>query len=130
MNPIHLEHPYRDGVALIGDAAAASDPCFGCGLSLMLRDVRVLQELLATRSDWSVAAEIYAKEHDRYFDALHRILSWNRELSYACGSAGEARRLRARPLLLREPQRRPDFLGLGPEAPNDEKARRLFFCED
>lgn len=37
-----VDHPYHAGVVLIGDAAAASDPCFGCGLSLTLRDVRVL----------------------------------------------------------------------------------------
>jgi len=35
--------PYRSGVVLIGDAAAASDPVWGSGLSLTLRDVRVLR---------------------------------------------------------------------------------------
>jgi 2-polyprenyl-6-methoxyphenol hydroxylase-like FAD-dependent oxidoreductase len=29
-----VNHPYRDGVALIGDAAGASDPVWGQGLSL------------------------------------------------------------------------------------------------
>jgi 2-polyprenyl-6-methoxyphenol hydroxylase-like FAD-dependent oxidoreductase len=31
-----VDHPYRDGVALAGDAAASSDASFGCGLSLTL----------------------------------------------------------------------------------------------
>ena len=35
-----VEHPYQDGVALVGDAAATSDPVFGQGMSLTLRDVR------------------------------------------------------------------------------------------
>jgi 2-polyprenyl-6-methoxyphenol hydroxylase-like FAD-dependent oxidoreductase len=46
-----VNHPYRAGVALIGDAAATSDPTFGCGLSLTLRDVRVLSNLLLTEAD-------------------------------------------------------------------------------
>lgn len=37
-----VDHPYRAGVVLVGDAAATSDPTFGCGLSLTMRDVRVL----------------------------------------------------------------------------------------
>jgi hypothetical protein len=36
-----------DGVVLTGDATATSDPSFGCGLSLTLRDVaRNRQELI------------------------------------------------------------------------------------
>jgi menaquinone-9 beta-reductase len=27
-----VEHPYRDGVALLGDAAATTDPTYGQGL--------------------------------------------------------------------------------------------------
>ncbi|MCC8936946.1 FAD-dependent monooxygenase [Bradyrhizobium sp. Arg68] len=125
-----VDHPYRDGIVLIGDAAAASDPCYGCGLSLTLRDVRTLRDNIAANPDWRTAAEAYADEHDRYFGALHRILSWNRDLSYASGPAAEARRTRVRDLLRRDPRRWPDFLGLGPDAPNDEAARRRFFGED
>jgi 2-polyprenyl-6-methoxyphenol hydroxylase-like FAD-dependent oxidoreductase len=44
------EHPYRDGIALIGDAAA-SDPAYGQGMSLTLRDARVLREYLVTTED-------------------------------------------------------------------------------
>lgn len=41
-----VEHPYRQGVALLGDAAATTDPTFGQGLSLALRDARVLRDEL------------------------------------------------------------------------------------
>jgi 2-polyprenyl-6-methoxyphenol hydroxylase-like FAD-dependent oxidoreductase len=42
-----VEHPYRQGVVLIGDAAA-SDPSFGQGLALTVRDVRVLRDALVS----------------------------------------------------------------------------------
>src|SRR5262245_19318966 len=47
-----VERPHREGVALIGDAAAATDPTFGDGLSLTLRDVRTLRDRLLGTSDW------------------------------------------------------------------------------
>lgn len=125
-----VDHPYRDGVVLIGDAAAASDPCFGGGLSLTLRDVRVLRDHLLTNSDWETAANAYAREHDRYYGALHRLQGWMRDLFYEVGREADARRARALPLLTEEPERRPDLLTLGPEAPSDETARRRFFGED
>lgn len=125
-----VEHPYRDGVALIGDAAASSDPCFGCGLSLTLRDVRTLRDRLLAASDWAEAGQAYAEEHARYYGALHRIHDWNRELLFHRGPAAEARRARALPLIDKEPERRPDLLILGPDAPSDEAARRRFYCED
>ena len=39
-----VPRPYAKGVALIGDAAFASDPTWGQGLSLTLRDARVLRD--------------------------------------------------------------------------------------
>ena len=47
-----VEHPYKAGVALIGDAADASDPTWGQGLSLTVRDVRVLRDQLLAHEDW------------------------------------------------------------------------------
>ena len=66
-----MNHPYRDGVALLGDAAAASDPTHGQGLSLTLRDARVLRDHLLRSSDWDAAGNAYAVEHDGYTDRLH-----------------------------------------------------------
>lgn len=43
---IQVKHAYKRGVALIGDAAAHSDPSWGQELSLTLRDVRVLRDRL------------------------------------------------------------------------------------
>lgn len=125
-----VDHPYRAGIVLIGDAAAASDPCFGCGLSLTLRDVRVLRDRLLATTDWHGAAREYADEHDRYYGALRAIIGWRRELYFEGGLGAEARRARAFPRLTQEPARAPDLLGLGPDAPSDEVARRRFFGED
>ena len=61
-----VEHPYRDGVGLIGDAASSSDPTWGQGLSLTLRDVRVLHAHLLSKENWEAAGQAYAREHARY----------------------------------------------------------------
>lgn len=45
--------PLAPGVALIGDAAGWSNPVTAQGLSITLRDVRVLSEALLDGSDWS-----------------------------------------------------------------------------
>jgi 2-polyprenyl-6-methoxyphenol hydroxylase-like FAD-dependent oxidoreductase len=41
-------------VVLIGDAAGYSNPLIGQGLSVSMRDVRVLSEALTTTDDWSL----------------------------------------------------------------------------
>jgi 2-polyprenyl-6-methoxyphenol hydroxylase-like FAD-dependent oxidoreductase len=51
MTETWVDHPYRDGLVLVGDAAAASDPTWGQGLSLTSRDVRVLAEKLLSAND-------------------------------------------------------------------------------
>ena len=125
-----VDHPYHAGVALIGDAAAASDPTYGCGLSLVLRDVRVLSNLLIAERDWDIAAHAYAAEHDRYFGSIHRLLDWMTKLLYEPGPAAAARRDRAFARLAEDPGRSPDITGLGPESPSDEAAYRNLFGED
>jgi menaquinone-9 beta-reductase len=124
------DHPYSDGVVLIGDAAAASDPCFGCGLSLTSRDVRVLRDRLTSMPNFAAAADAYAAEHDCYFHSLRRIHGWFRDLWFGTGAEAEAWRSRALPKIAEDPSRVPDFIAIGPEAPSDEAARRRMFAED
>jgi 2-polyprenyl-6-methoxyphenol hydroxylase-like FAD-dependent oxidoreductase len=121
------DRPHRDGIVLIGDAAATSDPSFGCGLSLTLRDVRVLRDRLLATDDWAAAADAYAAEHDLYSANLRRIHGWFRELFYGAGPEADALRARALPRIAEDPSRVIDFIGCGPEAPSDEAARRHFF---
>jgi 2-polyprenyl-6-methoxyphenol hydroxylase-like FAD-dependent oxidoreductase len=119
-----VDHPYRDGVVLVGDAAAATDPTFGQGQSLTLRDVRVLSELLRA-SDWETAARRYATEHDRYFGALHTIEGWLARIIFTLGPEGDRIRAQAVPALRQGLG--PDHIGLGPEAPADEATRQRLF---
>jgi 2-polyprenyl-6-methoxyphenol hydroxylase-like FAD-dependent oxidoreductase len=125
-----VEHPYRNGVALVGDAAASNDPSFGCGLSLTLRDVRVLRDKLLEEDDWDAAGDAYAAEHDRHYGAIHRLTNWIRVVSYDPRPEAAAIRARALPLIAEDWTRRPDIVGLGPEFPSDEAARRRFFGEE
>jgi menaquinone-9 beta-reductase len=124
------DHPYRSGVVLIGDAAAASDPAFGCGLALTLRDVRVLRDRLAACEDWRAPADAYAAEQAVYRASLNAIHGLWRELFFAVGDAADARRARALPRFGEDPSRLIDFTGLGPDAPCDAAARARFFGED
>jgi 2-polyprenyl-6-methoxyphenol hydroxylase-like FAD-dependent oxidoreductase len=120
-----VDHPYRGGVVLVGDAAAASDPSWGCGLAQTLRDVRVLRNQLLATGDWEAAGHAYAAEHDRYYAALHRIETWLAELFYAAGPEADARRARVLPRLAQDPGRAPD-LAAGPDGPNGAEELRAF----
>jgi hypothetical protein len=57
-----VNHPARDGIALVGDAAASVDPNWETGLSFTLLDVLHLRNALCASSDWSVAIDLPA--HD------------------------------------------------------------------
>ncbi len=125
------DHPYRDGVALVGDAAATSDPTWGQGLSLTMRDVRTLRDQLLADDDWDRAGHAYAEAHDRYYNAIHKAEDWLTQLFMEQGPEAEARRARVLPLIGQDPGRIPDVFFSGPEAsPVDEPARRRFFGED
>jgi 2-polyprenyl-6-methoxyphenol hydroxylase-like FAD-dependent oxidoreductase len=51
-----VAHPYKNGVVLVGDAASSSDPTYGQGQALSLRDARVLRDHLIASTDWDAAA--------------------------------------------------------------------------
>lgn len=125
-----VDHPYRDGVALIGDTATSSDPTWGQGLSLTLRDARVLRDHLMRTDDWDAAGHAYADEHDGYAGRLHTFHQWMSAMYLATGPDADACRARAMPLIAQDPSRQPDALFLGPDLPVDEAARKRFFGED
>ena len=130
MTETWVEHPYRDGLVLIGDAAGSSDPTWGQGLSLTSRDARVLAEKLLSSNDWKAAANDYAQEHDRYFTATRQFGQWFFDLFLARGHEHDRSRERALPKLVTEPDRVPDFIMSGPEIPAGEEVRKRFFGED
>ena len=108
-----VEHPYKNGVVLIGDAAAASDPSWGQGLSLTVRDVRVLRDHLLSHENWDEAGHAYAAEHDRHYGVIHRVDNWVSQMFFETGPVAEARRARAFPLIAQDPTRVPDHVVVG-----------------
>jgi 2-polyprenyl-6-methoxyphenol hydroxylase-like FAD-dependent oxidoreductase len=125
-----VEHPYRDGVALIGDAAATSDPTWGQGMSLTLRDARTLRDCLLAGDDWDAGGHAYAQEHDRYAAVVRTVDDWYSRLFVEPGPEADARREAALPLIAADPTRLVDVPSSGPEVPIDDAVRRRFFGED
>ncbi len=124
-----VERPYRDGVVLVGDAASSSDPSWGNGLSMTLRDVRLLSEGLCGDKDWQRAASDYAVKQAMNASRLRQGETLLRDLLFEPGEAALKRRNHAMELLDDEPERDPDLFGLGPEALCDDTARTRFFGE-
>jgi len=56
------DQPYRDGVVLIGDAAGSNDPIIGQGLSITLRDVRLIRDALLADPEFACAAGARASD--------------------------------------------------------------------
>ena len=127
---VYVRGPYRAGVALVGDAASASDPTWGCGLSLTLRDVRVLRDALLASDDWDAAGRAYARQHDDYYAHLRTLEAWFSTCFCDVGGEADARRARILGRAAGEPDRIPDLVAQGPDAPSDEAARRRFFAQD
>ena len=125
-----VDHPYREGVALVGDAAATSDPTHGQGLSLTLRDVRVLRDALLSETDWDRAGHAYAAEHDRHYAPIHTCETWLTQMFLTLGPEADARRERALPLIAADQTRIPDFILSGPDLPLNDSVRRRFFGEE
>lgn len=124
-----VDSPAKNGVVLVGDAAASSDPSWGSGLSLTLADVEHLANALRSTSDWNAAIQQYARAHDEYYGAMHRIHQWMYRLIWTQGADADARRQRVFGRMFADPTGFPDMVALGPFGPSDENARRLTLGE-
>jgi len=124
-----VNHPYHDGVALIGDAAGTNDPTFGQGMPMTLRDVRVLRDALRAQSDWDRAAHEYARQHDQYFQDMRKVCGWLRTLFQDPGPEAQVLRQSAMPKIAEDQSRVPDHLFGGPELPHNETVRARLFGE-
>ena len=125
-----VDHPYKDGVALMGDAAATSDPTHGQGLSKTLRDARVLRDKLTANENWDEAGHAYAEEHDRYYEINHTFENWISKLLLETGPDADALRAKALPTWPRDITGPINPLFCGPNAPLDEVDRMQFFGEE
>src|SRR5260370_17690013 len=124
-----VEHPYRDGVVLLGDAAGTTDPSFGQGMALSLRDARTLRDELLRNSNWDDAGHRYAEKHDTYYQRCRTVCGWLRAIFQEQSTEAAARRQRSLPLIAQDLTRVPDHLFAGPELPLDDAVRARFFGE-
>jgi 2-polyprenyl-6-methoxyphenol hydroxylase-like FAD-dependent oxidoreductase len=88
---------------LIGDAAGFTNPIAGQGLSMALRDVRLVRDALAgPRGDLTFGR--YRREREQRFDRLSAAVALHIEMLASFGRAGEARRTAARLAIGRNPR--------------------------
>jgi 2-polyprenyl-6-methoxyphenol hydroxylase-like FAD-dependent oxidoreductase len=116
-----VERPYKDGVVLVGDAAGASDPSWGSGLSRTLRDVRLLRDALVSATDWRSAADEYASQHDEFWERLRDVELLSAKALMSVGPDGASRRERALEVFDRVPEL--EIWTYGPEAHCDDAVR-------
>ena len=89
---------------LIGDAAGSNDPIIGQGLSITLRDVRLVRDALLGESDWTPRIfEPYAAERRQRMHRLRFAASIVSTLQNEFGPAAEDRRRRVRERILEDP---------------------------
>ena len=124
------ETAYRNGVALIGDAAANTDPTWGQGLSMALRDARVLKDCLLSHEDRDAAGRAYAEARQQYFSVVHSMENWQTQLLMDTGPEADAARGRAFRSWREDRTRNPDTFLSGPGEKLDESDRRRYFGED
>jgi menaquinone-9 beta-reductase len=87
------DEPYADGVVLLGDAGGYDDPVDGQGLSLAMRDVRQLSELLLASSHWTVQAlRPYGEQRAERLRRMRRVSTTFAALMTTFTDAGRARR--------------------------------------
>lgn len=94
----------RPGVVLIGDAAGSNDPIIGQGLSITLRDVRLVRDALLGAREWT--PEIfapYAAERRERMRRLRFSASVMSTLHNEFGPAAEARRRRVHERQMQDP---------------------------
>jgi 2-polyprenyl-6-methoxyphenol hydroxylase-like FAD-dependent oxidoreductase len=119
----------KPGLALIGDAAGATDPSWGSGLSKTLLDVESLATCLGQTADLDAGLGRYAAAHADHYGKLHDILGWMTQLVWSAGPEADARRARVFPRMGQDPTGFPDAVGQGPFGPCDAQARRLILGE-
>ena len=93
MNDTWTDRPYAPGVVLVGDAAGWNDPIIGQGLSIALRDVRLVTDVLDAAQRWPTADFApYAAERRERMRRLRVAARVMTDLAATFSPAGAARR--------------------------------------
>jgi 2-polyprenyl-6-methoxyphenol hydroxylase-like FAD-dependent oxidoreductase len=94
----------QDGLVLIGDAAGSNDPIIGQGLSITLRDVRLVRDALVGEREWTPRIfEPYAAERAERMRRLRFVATLVSELQNEFGPGASERRRRVHALRMKDP---------------------------
>jgi 2-polyprenyl-6-methoxyphenol hydroxylase-like FAD-dependent oxidoreductase len=119
-----VETPYTEGAVLIGDAAGYNDPVIGQGLSITLRDARLVADILrSTRNLDATAFEPYAEERRERMRRLRSAAEFITALNARFQPEDVQRRQRAFRRIGEDPTRLSGMLGAiyaGPETSSPE----------
>lgn len=80
--------PYVDGVVLVGDAAGHNDPTAGCGLSIAMRDARIVRDLIVAGAQRQADFESYGAER---MERMRRLRLIADVINAACVAPGPDR---------------------------------------
>lgn len=98
------DSPVREGAVLVGDAAGFNDPIVGQGLSISLRDVRVVSELLLGDDRWTPGLLApYAEERAERMRRLRFAARLDSVIHAEFGPEARARKLRFREARAKNP---------------------------
>ena len=96
--------PFVEGIVLVGDAGGYNDPIIGEGLSLALRDVRLLSEVLLEDPEWTpLRLERYGDLHREGLRRMRIVAALRAALSAQFGPEAAARRAHFRDLVREDP---------------------------
>ena len=102
------ENPVAPGIVLIGDAAGYNDPIIGQGLSISMRDIRVVSELMLGSETWDEALFVpYVEERADRMKRLRVAAQMDSIVHAEFGPEATARKLR-----LKEKQAADPTLGM------------------
>lgn len=98
------EIPVGQGLVLIGDAAGFNDPIIGQGLSISLRDARIVGDLLLGSENWDEALFTpYVEERTERMRRLRFAATMDSVIHAEFGPAATARKLRLAELATSDP---------------------------
>lgn len=94
----------QEGLVLIGDAAGSNDPILGQGLSITMRDVRLVRDALLGEREWARHIfESYAGERAERMRRLRLVASMISILQNEFGAAASERRRRVHARRMEDP---------------------------
>jgi 2-polyprenyl-6-methoxyphenol hydroxylase-like FAD-dependent oxidoreductase len=98
------EVPVVEGIVLIGDAGGYNGPIIGEGLSLALRDVRLLSEILLERPQWTQSGlERYGQQRREGLRRMRIVAELRATLAAQFGPEATTRRAHFRDLVREDP---------------------------